>query len=181
MTKSNRLKGLGLIIALISVCVSVACVRAEARHSPTATPTSTSAPENTATPTATLSPSPTPTATATPPSGDTPTPTATATPTALPVNTGGSYDLFLEITGLGSEIEVWGNIMTVRGRTSPDAILSINGLIVQVSAEGNFEAEIRLKEGPQLIEVVASDLNGDSENEILQVVAYTEEETEGGA
>jgi hypothetical protein len=168
-----RLRGLGLIFAVSAVAALAACFEPSSRN-PTVvpSPTSTVAAEPTSTPTVT------PTATATVPSAS-PTATATTGPAAtaspLPVSTVDNYDLSLQLEGVGDENVVYGSIMVIKGRTLPDAILSINGVIVEVDADGRFEREIRLDPGASVIEVVASDLAGNQISAILSVVSFQEE------
>jgi hypothetical protein len=98
----------------------------------------------------------------------------------LPVSNNGRSDLFLDLQGIGDENVIQGNIIIIRGQTSPAAILSINALIVQVDANGNFEAEIRLNPGANIIEVVASDLDGHQINRVVAVVSLPEDEADTG-
>jgi bacillopeptidase F len=57
---------------------------------------------------------------------------------------------------------VTSNKMVVRGTTNSDAVLSINGQIVAVDAAGGFSEPVILQEGPNLIEVIANDFDGNS-------------------
>ena len=120
----------------------------------TATPTPTSAPTATA-------PPPTPTAAAAP--TPSPTPTAALTP-------GEDERLFIEITEPADESVVSMDTVAVRGTTTADAVVSVNGAVVEVDAQGSFEAIVTLEEGPNLIEVVASDLTGAGESIDIVVV-----------
>ncbi len=122
---------------------------------PTATPTSPPAPTATAPP-----PSPTPTPT-------TDAPPATATATLTP---GEGERLFIEITEPEDESVVSTETVVVRGSTTADAVVSVNGAVVEVDAQGSFEAIVTLEEGPNLIEVVASDLAGADESMDIVVV-----------
>ncbi len=85
-----------------------------------------------------------------------------------------SFGLFLEIEGLSEESVVRGDSVTARGRTSADAIVSINGVIVPVDADGYFEVQLSLVPGPNEINVVASDLEGNEESRLLAVVSLPE-------
>ncbi len=58
----------------------------------------------------------------------------------------------------------------VTGRTSPEAIVSVNGELVEVDGEGNFTIMVVLEEGPNIIEVIASDLEGNEESRTLVIV-----------
>jgi hypothetical protein len=92
-------------------------------------------------------PSPTPTATATA-AAATPTPVA-----ALPAS------LFLDVTAPSNESIVTATSVTVQGTTTTDAVVSINGITVEVDPLGGFTAEVTLDEGPNVIDVIASDLS----------------------
>ena len=58
----------------------------------------------------------------------------------------------------------------VIGITTPGAVVSINGELVDVNEEGNFTMMVVLEEGPNTIEVIASDLKGNEESRILVVI-----------
>jgi uncharacterized protein YfaP (DUF2135 family) len=92
----------------------------------------------------------------------------------VPVSTVARFGLFLEIDGLGEENVVRGDFIVARGKTSPAAILSINGVIIPVDSNGNFSVQLALDPGPNVIEVVASDLNGNEVSKILAIVALPE-------
>lgn len=129
-------------------------------------------------PTATPAPAPVAPATTTPEVSPTTgaVPVATAVSTPLPATTPVSsdvqrYGLFVEIEGLNEDSVVRGDTVVARGRTRPDAVLSINGVIVPVDAIGSFEVLLTLDPGPNIIEVVASDLEGNEETRVLAVVS----------
>ena len=146
----------GIRLTLMTLAVgllTLGCTSAD----PTATPTSAPA----STPTATATPAPTATSIPTP----APVPTATATPEdSLP------SELFLEITEPADESIVSQSIVTVRGLTTPDAILSVSGQTVDVDAQGGFAVEITLEPGPNIIELVASNLEGAEESALLSLI-----------
>ena len=178
---SLRTGFVALLLALF-VLVFSGCVESRARHTPvpptpTATPTVVpTEPTATATPvpTATATPVPTPTATPVPPT-PTPTPEPTATTTPAPTPGSGTFNLSLEFEGLGDESVVRGDTVLLRGLTSADAIVSVNGVIVEVQADGSFELTLVLAEGPNEVEIVASDLSGNSINYSLVIVSIPED------
>lgn len=148
-----------------------------------ATSTATSQASPSVTPTRTPTPGAGPTAVPSPTqssSSPTPTPTRSALPTATPrpVVTNPvatvSTDLTLDIFGIGEETIVKGSSIIVAGRTRADAVLSINGVIIPMDADGRFEVTVALNMGPNLIEVVASDLDGNQKSRVLLVVALPE-------
>lgn len=185
-------KRLGLCLAASGALAMVACVSSTERATaippttvaiPTSTTTAAPSPTSSPVPTPTAAPVPTPTpvtpvATATPTAASTPAATPSPTPTAAVINVGEiqRFGLFLEIEGLSEESVVRGDSVVARGRTSPDALVSINGVIVPVDAEGNFEVMLVLDPGPNLIEVVASDLDGNEMSQVLAVVSLPEGE-----
>ena len=58
----------------------------------------------------------------------------------------------------------------VIGITTPGAVVSINGELAEVDGEGNFTIMVVLEEGPNIIEVIASDLEGNEESHTLVIV-----------
>lgn len=91
------------------------------------------------------------------------------TPTAA-LTTGEGERLFIEIAEPADESVVSTDTVAVRGSTTADAVVSVNGAVVEVDAQGSFEAIVTLEEGPNLIEVVASDLTGAGESIDIVVV-----------
>lgn len=146
----------------------------------TATPVPTTAPDAVPLPTPTAR-GPVPTVTPgsrTPVSG--PATTSTAQPTSVPIiNPTGApvttFGLFLEVIGLGEENIVRGNTLFLSGRANPDAVLSINGVIVPVDSDGVFGVNVSLDPGPNLLEVVASDLAGNTESRVITVISLASE------
>jgi Glucodextranase, domain B len=56
------------------------------------------------------------------------------------------------------------------GTTTPNAVVSVNGQLATVGAKGNFQLTLTLDEGPNVIEVVASDVNRNELSAILSVI-----------
>lgn len=69
--------------------------------------------------------------------------------------------LFLQITSPADESTVSTQNVTVSGKTIPSVVVSVsaddNTVIADVDQNGNFEAVVQLEEGPNYIEVIASD------------------------
>lgn len=158
-------RSVGLALAIASIGAVVACVQTTSRDDDTPVPAPTSAPApapSTATPAATAAPViPTP-----------------VIPSPTPISIGTSptqFGLFLELQGLGENTVVRGNAIVASGLTSPDAVLSINGVIIPVNDDGSFEVTLALNEGPNLLEIVSSDLSGNQESRVLWVVALPED------
>lgn len=167
-------------MALAAMATLVACAQSAPRNEPTPTPV----PEPTSTPvppTPTPEPTQTPTPTATPQPEPTPTvqPTPVVSPTAIPVNNTQIYTLSLQVEGISDESIVRGDSIVLRGQTTADAIVSINGVIVPVDETGRFEVPLLLDPGPNRIVVVASDLDGDEVSASFLVVSLPAEPAEG--
>jgi len=95
-------------------------------------------------------------------------PTATTVPVA-------TFGLFLEVVGLSEENIVRGDSLYLTGRVSPDSVMSINGVIISVAPDGSFGVSLALRPGPNLIEIVASDLSGSTESRVITVISLDEE------
>lgn len=98
-----------------------------------------------------------------------PEPTATAVPVAI-------FGLFLEVVGLSEENIVRGDSLFLTGRANPDAVMSVNGVIISVAPDGSFGVSLALNPGPNLIEIVASDLSGATESRVITVISLDEED-----
>ncbi len=48
--------------------------------------------------------------------------------------------------------------------------MSVNGELAEVDEEGNFTMMVVLEEGPNIIEVIASDLEGNEESRTLVII-----------
>ncbi|MBI4336357.1 MAG: hypothetical protein HY683_00810 [Chloroflexi bacterium] len=145
-----------LALALGTITVAVAC----AQPSPTPPPTVAPSP----TPPVAASPTPTvgllPTSTATPTAGPTSTPEATVSPVSF----------FLEVLSPTDETVVRQASVEVKGRSVPDAVVSVNGQVASLAADGTFSATVPLQEGPNTIEVLASDFQGGRASRLLTVI-----------
>jgi len=95
-------------------------------------------------------------------------PTPTPTPTPSPA---GPESLFLEVLEPLDETVVHVPDVQVIGVTLPEAIVSVNGELAEVDDSGSFSTRVSLEEGPNLIQVVASDLEGNEVN-VLRSVIY---------
>jgi uncharacterized protein YfaP (DUF2135 family) len=77
---------------------------------------------------------------------------------------------FLEIAAPKNESVVRESSLMVRGRTVPDAVVSVNGQPVEVDASGNFSTTVTLEEGPNALEVIASDFRGHQQSRVVSVI-----------
>ena len=78
--------------------------------------------------------------------------------------------LLLQISSPVDNSVVSSEEIPVAGRSSPDATVSVNGVLADTDTLGSFEALLSLEEGPNLIEVIASDLAGDVRTTVLMVI-----------
>ena len=105
------------------------------------------------------------TATAVPPTA---TPAPTATPTAVP-DAIGAFFLHIAEPESGEAI-VTTNTFDVVGRTSVDALVSVNDEFPEVAIDGTFTATVTLDEGPNVVEVVASTAAGDESSIVILII-----------
>ncbi len=80
----------------------------------------------------------------------TPSPAPPSAPDAL------TLEVLAPLDGAGVEI----GAVRVLGRTRPDAVVGVNGTPVTPAADGSFQYDVLLEAGPNLIEVVATDVTG---------------------
>ena len=80
-------------------------------------------------------------------------------------------ELFLQITD-PVEVELVSSepLITIVGKTRADAVVTLNDLLVEPDALGEFQAELKLLEGPNVIEILASVGSGKYVSEILTVI-----------
>ena len=185
----------GLVIVAITGCVESRPRYTVAVPSPTIiaaplqpTPKSTVLQDPTATPPPSVTPVP---QTPTPP----PIPTIIPSPTPVPIPTptptiaatiesdndiestpnSGTFNLSLDFEGIGNESVVRSDRVLLHGVTSPDAIVSVNGVILEVQPDGTFELTLPLDPGPNIVDIVASDLEGNSINSSLAIISIPED------
>ena len=76
----------------------------------------------------------------------------------------------LTVTEPQDETTVYTSDIVVKGQTNSDAVVSVDGVTIEVDAEGNFSTTVTLEEGPNLIEVLASDFEGNEGSVVLTVI-----------
>jgi hypothetical protein len=94
----------------------------------------------------------------TPALGPAETPTVAPRPPQSPQVVAGSLSLTVLAPVDGSTVSAPG--LQVRGTTSPRAVVSVNGELAHVDQNGGFAVTVALDEGPNLIQVIASDRSG---------------------
>jgi len=77
---------------------------------------------------------------------------------------------FLEVTEPQDETTVNASPIRVSGSTSPGAEVSVNGTLININEQGNFAAMVELEEGPNTIEVIATNHEGNEDYYILAVI-----------
>lgn len=82
----------------------------------------------------------------------------------------------LDVLEPTDEAEFTTENIIVRGETEPDALIEINGTVVETIENGTFEKEIELNEGPNIITVRASKSNTLEKVETIKVTYIKEEE-----
>ena len=62
------------------------------------------------------------------------------------------------------------SVISVTGRASVGAVVSVDGNLVELDPDGTFKTIVELVDGPNVIEIVASDLLGNERSEIIRVI-----------
>ena len=76
----------------------------------------------------------------------------------------------LLLTEPQNETVVNNSLLPISGRTGPNAIVSINGRSVPVDRFGYFSSSFLLDEGPNVIDVVATNDDGQTLSRVLAVI-----------
>ena len=84
-------------------------------------------------------------------------------------NTTAAAKLFLNVTSPADKSSVTNAQTTVTGETLPTAIVSIDGVLVKVGADGSFSSSVPLQLGPNVVQVVASDISDNQVGKVLFV------------
>jgi len=139
-------------VFLVLILLIAACGGEIATSGPTASPTPRPSATTVPTPAQIETPAPTPLPTL----GSTPVgPISTPEPTSLS-SLPPTLELITPEDGAGVEVDA----VRVMGIASVDAAVDVNGFPVEISADGSFQLDLDLEEGANLIEVVATNLEG---------------------
>ena len=76
----------------------------------------------------------------------------------------------MQLTNVPKESVVHTSTVSISGLTRPDAVVSVNGVLVDVDGDGRFTATVSLQPAPNLIEVVASDFQGNKVSAVLTII-----------
>ena len=146
-----------ILVPVLTTALLVGCTSSQ----PTPTPA----------PTATATNTPVPTSTPTPVPTYTPIPTTIVTETSTPpADEELPTELFLEVIEPFNESVVSESVILVRGLTTPDAVVSIDGETIEVDAQGEFTVDVSLQSGPNIIQLVASNLAGEEKSALLSLI-----------
>lgn len=153
---ARSLPGVSMIgVILILMLVLAACGGESPSASPVIPPTA--GPDPTVSATQTVPPTQVSTPVPTPPPTLGSIPDPTTEPTASP-GLPPTLELIAPEDGAGVEVDA----IRVMGITSVDAAVAVNGIPVEVSADGSFQLDLDLEMGVNLIEVVATNLSGET-------------------
>ncbi len=104
----------------------------------------------------------------------TPTPTSVITPTPTAKQTPTPTVLLLQITQPIDGAQVSTSAVLVTGKTIPGAVVSVSiddtVEIANIDQNGNFSVTVNLEEGPNLIEIITSDLQGNEKSSTIAVI-----------
>lgn len=104
-----------------------------------------------------------------------PSPFETTQPSAIPSQVsnapGPARDaaLFLTIDQPMDEITVDTAQVEVAGKAPPNSVVTVNDEILIVGLSGEFKVPLALEEGPNLLEIIASDMDGNETSQLLTV------------
>ncbi len=169
----SALRIIEVALVVLALLALAGCVRKLERHPVTETPTQAAA---------TASPSPTPTSQVSPTT--TTSPTSVTVPTSTPTRAGATVTatatqdssvslpsgLFLQITSIPKESVSRSSTANITGLTLPTAVVSVNGVLVDVDPAGQFSVSLSLIQGPNLVEINASDLQGNRMGAVLTII-----------
>jgi hypothetical protein len=72
-----------------------------------------------------------------------------------------SGSLTVQLLEPQDETTVRTSVISVRGQAPADTVVTVNDDILVVGSDAKFETQVTLDEGPNVVEIVASDTNGD--------------------
>ena len=91
-------------------------------------------------------------------------------PSAVPAAPVISGEMWLQVTSPLDGAVLDAPEVDVIGMASANSVVSIDDDILLVGDDGKFKATVPLDEGPNLIEIVASDMDGNEVSQMLAVV-----------
>ena len=97
-------------------------------------------------------------------------PTSTAVPAASSKTNSAPTGLFLNVTSPAESGTLNTADLPVTGKTIAGAVVSVDGNLVPVGSDGTFSTQVKLNQGPNDVEVVASDRQGNEKSVIRSVI-----------
>ena len=96
----------------------------------------------------------------------------TNTPITPVVLSDQSPSLILEVTSPPGDLAVFDSVINVAGTTTPDATLSVNGVLAPPDAQGLFSLDLPMSSGenPLSIEVIATSISGEKLSVVRSVI-----------
>lgn len=80
-----------------------------------------------------------------------------------------TWPLYLNVSA-PEESVIKNSFMKVEGSTLPTSVVTVNGNIAALDETGKFSVPVTLEEGPNAIEIVASDFQGNQRSSIVSVI-----------
>lgn len=77
---------------------------------------------------------------------------------------------YLEVNGPTDNSMVRDSSINVEGGTLTGSIVTINGKIVALDGRGRFSVPVQLEEGPNSIEIIASDARGNQRSRVISII-----------
>ena len=77
---------------------------------------------------------------------------------------------YLEVNGPTDRSMVRDSSVKVEGGTLPGSIVTVNGQIAALDGRGRFSVPIQLEEGPNSIEIIASDVRGTQRSQVISII-----------
>jgi hypothetical protein len=98
-------------------------------------------------------------------------PSATATDTSASVST--SNKISLVLTSPLNGVTLKSGVVSIKGKTSPNAEVFVNDASTKADAQGNFTLNLTLDEGSNTVTVTANDADGNVTEQNLSVNVQT--------
>ena len=84
----------------------------------------------------------------------------------------------IELYGIGENIRVEEKVLSLSGKTDPDAVLKLDGKEQKIGKDGTFQIPLKLKKGENQITLTAADPLGNQTSRTI-LVQYQKEDTKG--
>lgn len=81
---------------------------------------------------------------------------------------------YLDVTAPADSIVVKEGSIKVEGGTPPGSVVTVNGKIVALNGTARFSTDVPLEEGPNSIEIVASDFLGNQRSMVISLIRLSQ-------